>query len=108
MLKGAAGRDADEVPNADQFDPDRKQPDVGPYGFGQHGCFGRFVAISYVTGLIKLVAGLKNLRPAPGQAGSVKEVRVRFDTMYPNDSWSYLAHYVSSKCTPKSKTCTGS
>lgn len=95
--KGAAARDANEVPDADKFDPNRQQPDVSTFGFGQHSCFGQVIATTFLTGLVGLVAGLKNLRPAPGAAGSVKQIDVRFETMYLNDSWSYLAHYPSSQ-----------
>lgn len=51
----------------------------------------------YLTGLVKLVADLKDLRPAPGATGQVKSINVGFDKIYLNDSWSYFAFNTSSK-----------
>lgn len=52
-----------------------------------------------MTGLVKLVADLKQLRPAPGQMGQVKTIRVGSEKAYLNDSWSYLAFDANSKFT---------
>jgi linoleate 10R-lipoxygenase len=83
-------RDPNQVPNADKFDPSRQQPDISAYGYGQHECFGKQLTLAYLTGLVKLSASLKNLRPAPGAMGVVKTINVRPDTIYLNDSWSYF------------------
>jgi linoleate 10R-lipoxygenase len=46
---------------------------------------------------VKLAADLKQLRPAPGQMGQVKTIRVGTEKAYLNDSWSYLGFDASSK-----------
>lgn len=51
----------------------------------------------FVSGLVKLAAGLKNLRPAPGAMGMVKKIQVGAEKIYLNDSWSYFAFNVNSK-----------
>lgn len=95
-----AGRNAKEVPNADKFDPSRKTDGVSAFSYGQHECMGREVGLAFVTGLVKLVADLKQLRPAPGQMGQVKAIQVGTEKAYLNDSWSYLAFDASSKLPP--------
>ncbi|KAM3542308.1 hypothetical protein ARSEF1564_004756 [Beauveria bassiana] len=93
----AAGRDPANVANADKFDPTRKQPELSGYSFGQHECLGRHMAITFLTGLVKLAAGLKNLRrAAPGTLGDVKTISVGAeDRIYLNDSWSYFGFNTS-------------
>lgn len=95
--QGTAARNAAEVPNADKFDHKRAPINIGPFSHGQHGCLGKQIALTFVTGMIKLVADLKDLRPAPGQMGQVKSIKVGSDTAYLNDSWSYLSFDPSSK-----------
>ncbi|KAK5988421.1 Psi-producing oxygenase A [Cladobotryum mycophilum] len=90
MLLGEAGRNPAEVPDATKFDPNRKTESVTAFSYGQHECLARDVALAFVSGLIKLVADLKQLRPAPGQMGLVKTIRVGSEKAYLNDSWSYL------------------
>ncbi|KAM5353671.1 hypothetical protein ACJ41O_000321 [Fusarium nematophilum] len=90
MMLGEAGRNASEIPNADKFDPRRKAESVTAFSYGQHECLAKDVALAFVTGLIKLVADLNQLRPAPGQMGLVKTIRVGTEKAYLNDSWSYL------------------
>lgn len=51
---------------------------------------------TFIVGLVKLVAGLKQLRPAPGQMGVVKTIKVGSEKAYLNDSWSYLSFDASS------------
>lgn len=92
-----AARNKDKVPNAVKFDPDRQQPEITSYSYGPHECFGRHLAVVFVTGLVKLCAGLKNLRPAPGPMGQVKKIQVGSERIFLNDSWSYFAFNVSSK-----------
>ncbi|CAG9942858.1 unnamed protein product [Clonostachys rosea f. rosea IK726] len=91
MLLGTAARNGGEVPNADKFDHKRAPVNIGPFSHGQHGCLGKQIALTFVTGMIKLVADLKDLRPAPGQMGQVKSIQVGSDKAYLNDSWSYLS-----------------
>lgn len=97
ISQGEAGRNSKEIPDADKFNPKRKATDVSAFSFGQHECLAKDVALAFVTGLIKLVADLKELRPAPGQMGLVKTIRVGTEKAYLNDSWSYLGFDASSK-----------
>ncbi|UNI17111.1 hypothetical protein JDV02_003487 [Purpureocillium takamizusanense] len=90
MMLGEAGRNPEEVQNANNFDPSRKTNDVSSFSYGQHECIAKDVALAFITGLVKLVANLKQLRPAPGQMGLVKTIRVGSEKAYLNDSWSYL------------------
>ncbi|SPJ72098.1 related to linoleate diol synthase [Fusarium torulosum] len=91
MLLGEAGRNTKEIPDADKFNAQRKKADVTAFSYGQHECFAREIALAFVVGLIKLVADLKELRPAPGAMGQVKTIRVGTEKAYLNDSWSYLS-----------------
>uniref|UniRef100_A0A0L0MYV5 linoleate 8R-lipoxygenase n=1 Tax=Tolypocladium ophioglossoides (strain CBS 100239) TaxID=1163406 RepID=A0A0L0MYV5_TOLOC len=91
LMLGEAGRNPSDVSDAGKFDPYRKMDAVTSFSFGQHECLGKDLALAFVTGLVKLVADLKKLRPAPGQMGLVKTIRVGSDKAYLNDSWSYLA-----------------
>ncbi|KAM0207497.1 hypothetical protein ACHAQD_012015 [Fusarium lateritium] len=91
LLLGEAGRNTKETPDADKFNAQRKKSDVSAFSYGQHECFGREIALAFVVGLIKLVADLKELRPAPGAMGQVKTIRVGTEKAYLNDSWSYLS-----------------
>lgn len=95
--QGEAGRNPKEVPDAGKFNPQRKKEDVSAFSYGQHECIAKDVALAFVTGLIKLVADLKELRPAPGQMGTVKTIQVGTEKAYLNDSWSYLGFDASSK-----------
>lgn len=70
------------------------------FGYGQHECAGKEVTDAFVTGLVQLVADLKQLRPAPGQMGQVKTINLPTGKAYLNDSWSYLAFDASSKLFP--------
>ncbi|KAF4461846.1 hypothetical protein FALBO_11355 [Fusarium albosuccineum] len=90
MMLGEAGRNPKEVSNADKFDAQRKSDNVTAFSYGQHECLAKDLALSFVTGLVKLVADLKQLRPAPGQMGQVKTIQVGTEKAYLNDSWSYL------------------
>lgn len=85
--------------NATTFDPKRQgsAETLTPFSYGKHSCFGRTKAQAYLNGIVKLVAGLKNLRPAAGEMGVLKTIQVGGNKLYLNDSWSYLAHDASSK-----------
>lgn len=95
--KAEAARNEKEVPNAKEFDPNRKLDAVSSFSYGQHECLGQEVARAFLTGLVKLVADLKQLRPAPGEMGTVKTIQVGSEKAYLNDSWSYLAFDASSE-----------
>jgi linoleate 10R-lipoxygenase len=90
MMLGEAGRNPSEVTDANKFIPYRQTEGVSAFSYGQHECLAKDVAIAFMTGLVKLVADLKQLRPAPGQMGLVKTIRVGSEKAYLNDSWSYL------------------
>ncbi|OHW97456.1 linoleate diol synthase [Colletotrichum incanum] len=90
MLLGEAGRNPKDVANADKFDANRKSDPVTAFSYGQHECVAKDIATTFIVGLVKLVADLKQLRPAPGQMGLVKTIRVGSEKAYLNDSWSYL------------------
>ncbi|KAI8944722.1 heme peroxidase [Xylaria longipes] len=90
MLFGEAGRNPAEVEDAAAFNPKRKISDVSAFSYGQHECMAKDLALAFMVGLVKLAADLKQLRPAPGQMGQVKTIRVGTEKAYLNDSWSYL------------------
>ncbi|KAI0885259.1 heme peroxidase [Annulohypoxylon maeteangense] len=95
MLLGEAGRNPAEVPNAHDFDPHRQTDSVTSFSYGQHECLAKEIARSFITGMVKLAADLKELRPAPGEMGKVKTIKVGTETTYLNDSWSYLCFEAS-------------
>lgn len=95
-IQAAAGRDATEVADANKFDANRKEDPVGAFSHGSHECFGRHIALAFVSGLVKLSASLKGLRPAMGQMGEVKTVTINGEKLYLNDSWSWLSFDPSS------------
>jgi linoleate 10R-lipoxygenase len=90
LMLGEAGRNKAEVTDATTFDPKRKASDVSAFSYGQHECVAKELAFAFLVGLVKLTADLKKLRPAPGQMGQVKTIRIGSETAYLNDSWSYL------------------
>lgn len=97
FFQSGAARDPKEVDNAAEFDHNRTQPEINGFSYGQHACFGKQVALTFLTGVVKLAADLKNLRPAPGQMGIVKTIQVEHQKVYLNDSWSYFAFNANSK-----------
>lgn len=92
MLLGEAGRNVNEVPNAEAFDPTRQTGKVSCYSYGQHECLLKQLAPTYVAGMVRLVAGLDGVR---GVAGGAKTVRVGGQRMFLNDCWSRLGSNVS-------------
>ncbi|KAB8342814.1 hypothetical protein FH972_022412 [Carpinus fangiana] len=92
LMLGHAARDVSQVDDADQFNPLRRASDlITPFSVGMHSCVGYEIAVAYLVGMVKLAAGLKELRPAPGLMGKVKSITVGTEKCYLNDSWSYLA-----------------
>ncbi|KAK8256469.1 hypothetical protein IWZ00DRAFT_541955 [Phyllosticta capitalensis] len=89
-LFGPAGMDPEAVPEPEKFKLDRPASAYLHFGAGPHTCLGREVTLSVVSSLIKAVAGLKNLRPAPGDMGSLKNIQVGTERCYLNDGWSWL------------------
>ncbi|KAI3317044.1 heme peroxidase [Xylariaceae sp. AK1471] len=90
LMLGEAGRNKAEVEDPATFNPKRKASDVSAFSYGQHECVAKDLALAFMVGLVKLTADLKKLRPAPGQMGLVKTIRVGSEKAYLNDSWSYL------------------
>ncbi|KAF2478296.1 prostaglandin G/H synthase 2/cyclooxygenase 2, pgh2/cox2 [Lindgomyces ingoldianus] len=89
-LLGPACKDQTCIPNPTSFQPGRDRDAYMHFGFGPHECFGREIALTFVTSLIKVVAGLKNLRRAPGPMGLCKYITVNQERCYLNDNWSWL------------------
>jgi hypothetical protein len=56
-----------------------------------------YATFTYVEGTIKVCAGLKNLRPAPGMMGICKSIEVDRKRVYLNDNWSWLTFDPTSK-----------
>ncbi|KAL7952081.1 heme peroxidase [Trichoderma barbatum] len=90
MMLGEAGRNPAEVSNAGKFDATRNAAAVSAFSYGQHECLAKHIGRAYMTGLVKLAADLKQLRPAPGQMGQVKTIHVGTEKAYLNETWSYL------------------
>jgi hypothetical protein len=78
------------VKNPDQFQPGRDKNAYMHFGYGPHECLGREIAVTYVVSMIKVCAGLKFLRRAPGPMGLCKYITVGTERCYLNDSWSWL------------------
>jgi hypothetical protein len=97
--QGEAGRDPNVVEDPLEFKLGRKAQAITHFSMGPHECIGRQIAITFVTGLVKLAAGLKDLRPAPGSMGLMKAIQVGTEKCYLNDSWSHLTF------DPTSKSC---
>ena len=88
--------------DASEFRSDRRSRSaedqhVEPFSDGIHHCFGREIALTFVCGMVKLVAGLKDLRPAPGLSGQIKAIQLGTEKCFLNDTWSYLMFDPTSK-----------
>lgn len=90
IRQGEAGRDPSEIERPLEFVPSRRQKASPSFSIGMHECFGQEVARTFIVGMVKLAAGLENLRAAPGNMGAVKSVQTESGKVYLNDSWSYL------------------
>lgn len=51
---------------------------------------GRELALEYVSSLIKVVAGLKELRAAPGDMGVLKSIQIGTERSYLTSDWAEL------------------
>ncbi|ORY68274.1 heme peroxidase [Pseudomassariella vexata] len=91
-LLGEALRDptAEPISDPEAFLPGRPKEAYRFYFAGQHTCLGDTISTAYSTALIRLVAGLKELRPAPGEMGELKSIFVGGDQMYLSENWAYL------------------
>ncbi|KAJ5758694.1 hypothetical protein N7520_005850 [Penicillium odoratum] len=89
-LFGPACKDPDAVSEPEQFKLDRPESAYIHLGYGPHACLGREIALTFIVSLVKVCSGLKNLRPAPGKMGALKQIQINGDRSYLNDSWSYL------------------
>ena len=96
-MQNYAGKDPEATPDPMKFNPDRAPLEITAYGGGPHACIGRIISNTFVTHLIKVVAGLKNLRAAPGDMGLLKSIQVGTEKCYLNDSWSHLTFDPTSK-----------
>lgn len=92
-----ACKDADVFPDPSKFDLDRPVENYIHFGYGGHECLGREIALIFVTSLIKIVAGLKNLRPAPGVMGTLKSITIGGERSYLTSDWSELTFDPTSK-----------
>ncbi|KAH9213934.1 heme peroxidase [Leptodontidium sp. 2 PMI_412] len=89
-LLGPACKDADAVPDPQTFKLGRPSSAYMHFGHGVHECLGREIALTYCVALLKIVASLKNLRPAPGEMGTLKAVTIGTERCYLDDTWSNL------------------
>lgn len=90
LSKGPACKDADAVPDPQTFKLGRPSSAYMHFGHGVHECLGREIALTYSVALLKIVASLKNLRPAPGEMGTLKAVTIGTERCYLDDTWSNL------------------
>ncbi|KAL2006622.1 hypothetical protein VTN00DRAFT_9290 [Thermoascus crustaceus] len=85
-----ACRDPEVVPDPGTFKLDRPPSAYIHFGYGPHACLGREIALTYIISMLRIVAELKNARPAPGHMGELKSITMGNEKLYLNDSWSYL------------------
>jgi hypothetical protein len=85
------------VPDPGTFKLDRPATAYIHFGYGPHACLGREIALTFVVAFVRIVAGLKNARPAPGEMGTLKNITIGTERSYLNDSWSFLSADPTSK-----------
>jgi hypothetical protein len=85
------------VPEPNAFKLNRPSDAYIHFGFGPHECLGREIALIFVVSIVKVLAGLKNLRTAPAEMGALKSINVGTEKVYLNDSWSWLTFDPTSK-----------
>jgi cytochrome P450 len=96
-LLGPAGHDKSCIPDPQSFKPGRPAEAYIHFGHGPHECLGKEIALTFCIGLLEVVAGLKNLRPAPGAMGELKSIQVGTEKCYLDDTWSWLTFDPTSK-----------
>lgn len=69
-----ASRDPSIFPDPDEVRLDRPMENYIHYGQGPHQCLGMDASKVALTAMLRTVARLKNLRPAPGPQGVLKKV----------------------------------
>jgi len=70
--------DSRRVENPKVFNPDRPEDDYMVFGFGQHWCIGKYIAIAQITETFKALLHKQGLKPVRGRAG-----RLQMYTVYP-------------------------
>lgn len=73
----AASHDPTMFPNPDEVDLNRPMDSYIHLGYGPHQCLGLPMAKVTLTCMLKEVAKLKNLRPAPGDQGKLHKVEAK-------------------------------
>ncbi|KAH6241954.1 hypothetical protein HBI15_008700 [Parastagonospora nodorum] len=79
----AASHDPNVFPNPDSVDITRPLDAYIHLGFGPHQCLGLPMVRVIMTTMLKEVAKLKNLRPAPGPQGKIHKVEKGVGEEYP-------------------------
>ena len=69
-----ANRDPVHFPNPNEVRLDRPLESYIHYGIGDHRCLGTDASRVALTAMLRVVAGLKNLRRAPGPQGQLKKI----------------------------------
>ncbi|GLA37646.1 hypothetical protein AnigIFM63309_004597 [Aspergillus niger] len=89
-LLGPACRDPTSIPDAEVFKLDRPSNAYIHFGYGAHECLGKEIGLTFAVSMLRVLAGLKYLRPAPGDMGMLKSIIVDGRRVYLNDSWSWM------------------
>lgn len=92
-----ANKDPQAFPDPNSVKLDRPLDKYASFSFGPHQCFGRELALSYLTGFVKRVTSLKNIRPALGEMGTLKKIFQNGAPQYLTEDWSTFSPYASSK-----------
>ncbi|PGH16315.1 hypothetical protein AJ79_01857 [Helicocarpus griseus UAMH5409] len=91
----AACRDPEAYPDAGTIKLDRPLQKYVAFGDGPHQCFGREMALAYLTSFLKCVTALKNIRPAMGGMGVLKRIKRNGIPYYLSEDWSSFTGYAS-------------
>lgn len=94
---GPACKDPKLFPDPQKFNIDRPVDNYIHFGYGPNECLGREIALTTVIILPKVVAGLKNLRPATGTMGLLKSLNIGNERSYLSSDWSELTFDPTSK-----------